>query len=104
MSKKIIAEIQAIAESGKNVKAIRGFLMFEHGIDGKEATKLIAQAGIGGSVSTGFAANFYDQLREAPMSDADFDALIATGSNNVQKHKSHYNAIRELANAIHAQK
>ena len=104
MSKKIIDQIKAVAESGKNIKAIRGFLMFEHGIEGKEATKLIEQAGISGSVSTGFAANFYDQLRKAPMSDADFDALIAGGSNNVQKHKSHYNAIRELANAIHAQK
>ena len=104
MSKKIIADIQAIAESGKNIKAIRGFLMFEYGIEGKDATKLIEQAGISGSVSTGFAANFYDQLRASPMSEADFDALIASGSNNVQKHKSHYNAMRELANAIHAQK
>lgn len=104
MTKKIIEQVQAIANEGKTIKQIRGFLAFEHNLEGKEATALIAQAGIGGSVSTGFAADFYALLKDAPLSDADFDALIAAGSNNVQKHKSHYNAIRELANSIHAQK
>ena len=54
--------------------------------------------------STGFAANFYAVLESGTMSYDDFDTMISLGSKNVQNHRSHYNAIREMANAIWAQK
>jgi len=100
----IVDHIQKLAADGNNVKRIRGWLMFEHGIEGKDATKYIEKAGISGSVSSGFAAGFYAELTEKPMSDKRFEEIITGGSSNVQKHKSHYNAIREMANAIHASK
>lgn len=53
---------------------------------------------------TGFAATFYAKLAEAKMSDEDFKAIIDAGSNNVQNHRSHYDAIRILANKIWASK
>lgn len=57
----------------------------------------------GSKASTGFAADFYAALKDGPMDDATFDATISAGSANVQKHKSHYNAIRLLTNSIHGE-
>ena len=51
--------------------------------------------------STGVAAEFYAELREGVMDDSEFTAWIEAQSNNVQKHKSHYNQIRQLANDVH---
>lgn len=99
----ITKDIVRLSEEGKTVKEIRGWLVFQHSIEGKDATAEIAKAGVGGSVSTGFAADFYAELREDTMTVERFEAIIAEGSKNVQNHKSHYNAIRELANSIWAQ-
>ena len=53
---------------------------------------------------TGFKARFYAILETGPMSEKDFDALIEAESVNIVKHKSAHNAVREMANAIHAAK
>jgi len=57
----------------------------------------------GSKNSVGFAAEFYTLLQKGVMSDEDFDKIITAGSNNVQKHRSHYNAIRVLTNSIHGE-
>ncbi len=60
------------------------------------------------------ASEFYALLESGPMSDDSFNAWIAKtseatrkegseGPTNTERAKSHYNAIRVLANAIHAQ-
>lgn len=49
----------------------------------------------------GVAAEFYELLKEGVMEETEFAAWIAGQSDNVFKHKSHYNAIRELTNHIH---
>lgn len=53
--------------------------------------------GAGNSVANAF----YTELKEGVMDDIEFDTWLGAQSNNVQKHKSHYNAIRALANHIH---
>ncbi len=53
---------------------------------------------------SGFKAGFYAKLVEGPMSESDFDSIIAEASSNVQKHKSAHNAVREAANEIWAAK
>jgi len=50
---------------------------------------------------TGFAARFYAELETGPMTEEDFDKILAVESSNTINHRSHFNAIRELANAIH---
>ena len=54
-----------------------------------------------GDIGTGFAAGFYAELVKQSMTDDEFKAIIDAGSANVQKHRSHYNAIRNFANQIH---
>ena len=51
---------------------------------------------------SGFKAMFYAKLVSNPMSEIDFEELIAAASSNVQKHKSAHNAVREAANEIWA--
>lgn len=48
----------------------------------------------------GFAARFYAILEDGVLSEADFKAMLADESENVQNHESHYGSIRELTNAI----
>lgn len=52
----------------------------------------------------GFAARFYELLESGILAEKDFDALLASESDNVKNHRSHYGAIRELTNSIHAAK
>ena len=52
----------------------------------------------------GYAAELYDILREGPMDSATFEEWLAGGSDNVRKHRKHYQAIVDLANDIHAAK
>lgn len=47
------------------------------------------------------AARFYAELKEGIMDDESFEEWISEQSDNAQKHKSHYNGIRKLANEIH---
>lgn len=51
---------------------------------------------------SGFKARFYALLASGPISEEDFEALIALESKNVIAHKSAHNAVRELANKIWA--
>jgi hypothetical protein len=53
---------------------------------------------------TGFKARFYALLVAGIMNEADFDTLIASESENIRKHKSAHNAVRETANEIWAAK
>ena len=53
---------------------------------------------------SGFKAGFYAKLVDGPMSEADFNSIIAEASPNVQKHRSAHNAVREAANEIWAKK
>lgn len=54
----------------------------------------------GAAPKVGFAAAFYAELEKGPMAEDEFNALIDANSANVQRHRSHYNNIRALANAI----
>lgn len=49
---------------------------------------------------TGFKARFYALLETAPMSEKDFEKLLESESENIRKHKSAHNLVRELANAL----
>lgn len=49
---------------------------------------------------SGFAARFYAELESGYMTDDEFDAIIKSDSVNVFKHKSHYDSIRGLVNAV----
>lgn len=51
---------------------------------------------------TGFAARFYAALESAEMDDDAFADFLDGESKNVVAHKSHYDAIRKLANAVRA--
>jgi hypothetical protein len=54
--------------------------------------------------ATGFKSFFYGELLKGTMDEATMDKFLADASENVQKHRSAYEGIRNLANAIHAQK
>jgi hypothetical protein len=49
---------------------------------------------------TGFAARFYLALETEWMSSEEFDAFLEGESKNTIAHKSHFDAIRVLANTI----
>lgn len=49
---------------------------------------------------TGFKARFYARLADSAMDEETFEAMIRDESENIQKHKSAHNAVRELANKI----
>lgn len=51
---------------------------------------------------TGFAARFYAELEKGPMTEKRLDEVLAVESANTINHRSHFNGVRELANAIHA--
>ena len=52
----------------------------------------------------GFTAIFYSELEKGPMDDEAFEAILKTGSDNTRRHRSHFDGVRRLANAIHAAK
>ena len=59
----------------------------------------------GERAKTGWAAQLYTKLAQAPMSRQELaDWITSTGSNNVKQHETHYWAICELANTIWANK
>ncbi len=94
-------EIAPSAIAGMSKNDAMTHLISQSDLSYAEATKFWAEHG--SKASVGFAAGFYDDLRSGEMDDETFDALIAEGSNNVQKHKKHFDAIRLLANDIHNQ-
>lgn len=76
--------------------------LINSGMDYKTANKFwVENRPEGGS---GFKAGFYAKLVEGPMSETDFDSIIAEASENVRKHRSAHNAVREAANEIWAAK
>lgn len=58
----------------------------------------------GKATASGYAADFYSKLKDGPMNNEAFEQWIKAGSQNVMRHKTHYNGIREMANAIWAKK
>lgn len=68
------------------------------GLDFAEAEKYWKEHG--SKIQTSVASVFYDMLRDGPMDDETFEEWIAGGSDNVKKHKSHYNQIRLMANDV----
>lgn len=96
---------EALIEMGDiTAKKARAFLMFEYDIEGKEATEVMKEAGIGGGRSGGVAKDFYELLKEGVLEKDEFEEWLSQGSKNVQNHKAHYNAIRLLTNSIHESK
>lgn len=53
---------------------------------------------------SGFKARFYALLIEGPMDSDTFEALIVLESENIRKHISAHNSVRETANEIWAAK
>lgn len=97
--------LEALSEMPEiTAKKARAFLMFEYDIEGKEATELLKEAGIGGGRSGGVAKDFYELLKEGVLEKDDFEEWLSQGSDNVKKHKAHYNSIRLLTNSIHESK
>ena len=98
MSNKIEV-IEAVEGLNKNDTLTQ--LIAEEGFDLKKANAYWKEHGT--KTAVGFAAGFYDTLREGSMSDDTFKAIIKDGSPNVQKHSGHYDAIRQLTNDIHGE-
>ena len=96
-----VTEVRKLLTEGKPAKAARGFLVFTYGIDGKEATAILSEAGYVAGRSGNVVKDFYALLETGPMSIEAFEEWIGKGSKNVKAHRGHYNAIRELANSIH---
>lgn len=95
-------------EAGLDSKAItkklKGYLLFEYQLEGKEANEVLRSHGFASTTAVGFAASFYEELRKGPMTDERFAEVIAAGSKNVQNHRAHYNGIRQLTNDVHKSK
>lgn len=87
---------------GKKPDEIKTLLVTKGKVPFSKVGKVYKDLGFA-AAKTGYAAEFYDLLRSKPMSDKEFDAWINAGSENVKRHKSHYNEIRLLANDIHKQ-
>lgn len=92
----------------KNIPSIEGLkksealtVLIQSGLDFEEANNYWKD---NRPTATGFVGAFYAELKKGAMSEKDFDAILETGSDNTRKHRSHYNAIRELTNTIHANK
>jgi len=55
-----------------------------------------------GAPAPSFKATFYAALADAPMTEEEFDAIIATGSDNVVSHKSAHKMVWEMAQKVWA--
>ena len=85
---------------GKSADEIKGLLMSKCGIPFSKVAATFKALGFT-TPKKGYAAEFYERLRDAVMTDEEFEAWIGTGSDNVKRSKAHYDQIRILANDIH---
>jgi hypothetical protein len=102
-TKAIVAQITSIAGEGKSAKQIRGWLAFEHNIEGKGATKLMEQAG----VSAGSKAGSFDSIvtwlgAEPRTEDALYEFILLNGTPNEARWVSQRNTIRKTINRVFA--
>lgn len=71
------------------------------GMDAKDASEFYNEHK---TARAGITSGFYDLLAAGPMDAEAFQEWLKTGTDNTRRHESHFNAIRELANRIHASK
>jgi hypothetical protein len=93
MSKKITVDITGMKKADAMTSLIQNGLSFTEAEAYWKANK-------SGTRADGFAGQFYAMLEQGVMTDEAFNQVIAAGSENVQRHKSHYNGIRLMANKI----
>jgi hypothetical protein len=94
----IIEQLVAIKEDGKNVKQARGFLAFEHTIEGKEATELLKEAGFTVGVKGGGLTDTIAFLESEPRTEFDlYEHILETGTKNEARWIAQRNSIRMLS-------
>jgi len=96
---------QAEGWDRKKTASWLGFVYDLFGKDAKLYLDEIFKKQSSGKAKTGWTAQLYERLAQGPMSMEELEEWIkSTESKNVAAHKSHYWAICELANTIHAKK
>jgi len=102
-TKAIIAQITSIAGEGKSAKQIRGFLAFEHNIEGKAATELLEQAGVSAGGKAGSFESIVTWLGAEPRTeDALYEFILLNGTPNEARWVSQRNTIRKTINRVFA--
>lgn len=109
VSETILAEAKEKQNAtGWDRKKMSAWLGLEFDIFGPHAKVYldeIFKVAKGDKAKTGWAAQLYSKLAQQPMSRDELkDWIRSTGSKNVAAHETHYWAICELANTIHAKK
>lgn len=99
LNKDILTDIKVVAESGKTVTQIKGYLAFNYELTGKAATEYLVEAGL--STKTGSRAEILAFIEEQPRTEADLYKFVGTKSLNEMRWISQTNAIRVLANRIY---
>lgn len=93
---------KAIGDTSKmNADQVKEAIMLKGKVPFSQVAKVYKALGYV-TVRTSYVNAFYDLLRDKPMSDAQFETWVGKQSKNGRKHKSHFDAIRLLANDIHA--
>jgi hypothetical protein len=99
----IVAQITAIAAEGKSAKQIRGFLAFEHSLEGKAATELMEKAGVSAGGKAGSFESIVTWLGAEPRTeDALYEHILFNGTVNEARWISQRNTIRKTINRVFA--
>lgn len=96
--KQITKRIKELDGQDKDRAFIKGTLLIE-GAKEADINKAFKEAGLTRTQS-GFRHELYEVLQKGPVTKAAFEKLMDGQSDNVLKHKSHFEAIVEMANAI----
>ena len=69
-----------------------------------EFKKIAKARGDASAVATGFRAELYALLKQGPLDEDTFVAMVEKASPNTKRHIKHFDAIRQLTNEVWANK
>jgi len=98
----IVALTEIKEEGEKTTKQVRGFLAFEYGVEGKEATELLTEAGFTVGVKGGGLTDTMKFLEDSPKTEDElYRYVIENGTKNEARWIAQRNSIRLLSVAIY---
>ncbi len=98
----IVGQLELVKNEGKTVKQARGFLAFEHSIEGKEATGLLQEAGFTTGTKGGGLTDTMAFLESEPRTEADlYNYIVENGTPNEARWIAQRNSIRLLSVSIY---
>lgn len=99
----VLEQLATIKEEGKTAKQARGFVAFEYGVEGKEVTELLSEAGFTVGTKGGGLTDTMKFLEESPKTEDElYRYILENGTKNEARWIAQRNSIRLLAVSIYA--